>query len=1217
MYDNEEIEFSTLLDGITTDHEGHDASSEVLNAWRDSVREKIEDVDLSRGSKSVLEGCRRLRESIAQQPDDQAAALKGVVDLVAQAAIEEIRERTAEESEQGDVFNMSLIVRKGRLMHDLLHLMMILDHRDSQGPVNVEWVKSKHIDLFRSINLNSDGDWVFVSELLPSAYDLDVEDKYAKEFSIAECKENFEQMKLIAESMGDIAVAQILISMGAVGNTDITLLRKRIRDHLGDCESNTEFKLGFLKHIPVEALRDTEVERVVFVHLRDRVYNIMRPSSDSGVDIKMLWTITKPEIKRHFDLSLDSHKALFDKLVNYWETVVFLDCGTSMSSTVKDESGVSRPFPSLRQRVSVADIAGEFSGGRQLNAFSMGKGKSACPFLAWEHLKIQERIGDGQKMLLLCPPSVITQFEDRINNKYYKEGKAPSVGVIASKRIKKAEDIEAAMDCEIVIIADTMLGAERKYKDEINTGEEEEPAVLKVMDAIDNLNIGYVVVDEAHRFRNINSGKATALERICIPEEKSRIPFIQLLSASPTPNRIRDMFTYIKVMYPLEHREEKRLSEVDPLRLRNVLLKCLLTLDPPDEWRKEVDYIHYELSQGERALYNFLLGVRDMTVVQKLQATRQFLLNPELCEFYDLDEHSLFDKAMMYVRKDLQETNCTLIAHGSYKAGFTRPHAQGKDTWVEKTQAALGPDVKVHVIDGDVSDADRKVILNAPFDDPESKHVILCNADTIRLGISLVHIKSANMLENDMNDPDLHQFVRRFNRANNTDSTIRVYYGLGTISEVIKQFAQLKAVLAHLVQYGGGLTPKHLRELEASGVDLKNAPDMPFDDYSDAVIRIALMIMDELLSSGAYVERFMRNFNGKGETRLKEVLSKNGRSDAFAERYMRDYPFSYQGNNGRLVASVIDQLVASGELSDLEGSSYLDLYSGPMGLTSLLQGNKAQVHSMDPNRTLLEKGQELCSEQGVSIPENNIVVGGMIDLKSSHEKSSLDMIHMNLCVNIPGNVEKIATLIDVNSRLKMGGTVIMTLPYYAGTKKERMLFVKSLEKFGFEVNQELTGVASAGSGDAIFENFVIVAKKTSSVSQRPAAFPAKNLQLRLHDRSMNARDRAVRQSIYADHHEFNIEGVTGVKTVNVDRTSNEAMMRYAELRQLADALATRLSTPEAGGRISTTDIPAKFIHLGAKVQRIKVQQTTRWYLGVDQPGQKGMNVIEIKELPTA
>lgn len=1108
---------------------------------------------------------------------------------IANILIDELfRLARSEEVYQGDLVDLGLVNRGMSVSRSLIGLLAAVAKAGAEvpRPLTVKWIRD-NTDCFDNVNRACDGDWNYVAELMPSDIPLVPEKKYVKAFDEDQMREKILSLKSVVEKIGGAAVAQYLFSLNLIGDRTVNTLSDLITAHLGDCSSNPlEFK--DVPILPIDAMRNPDVYKVVFIHLRDEIYRRLTEDAIVGdaAEQEFLLGITADYAKHFFNLAEPLHKKMYDELMEYWKTVIHLQSGERMEDRVDDETGTSCPFPSLLQKVSIFEMSREK---RQLNASLMGRGKSACPFLTFEYLKEKGEIADGQKLAIVCPPSMVPDFQKRVT-KYYKDDRAPSVGVITKDLKNNSDDLKTQLAAEIIIISDTMIDQRRSRKDA--DGEE-----INILDALVDLDIAYIAADEAHRARNEHSTKARDLQKLCNGRD-GELGYLQLMTASPLPNRVYDVLTYLKLLYPAEYAHIDRIGNIDPLRLHNTLLKCLINLDPVDKWREEVETIRYDLGQHERAAYEFIRGIRDLSISEKLLMLRQFMLNPKL-KTDGVDEQALFECVTSALEGDFEETDVVYIAHTELVDGFTRSKTEGVDTWVDKLRAHFGDKVEVLVIDGNTSmvkdpetgESERDQIINS---NPPAgkKRIVLVNGSTIQLGISLVHIKAFYRIDSDYNDSGDQQLFRRYNRAGSDDTKAKEFIGNGTIVEVIQKLAILKAKLTTLALYGGNLTRKHMQQLEKL--------DMEFDDldvdYSDEAAVFASLLLEDLLVGGAYSDRFQRNFHMKGEDSLREILESRG--EIIADRMQEDYPYSYHGNNARFTASLIAQLEENG-LVPTGARNYLDVYSGMGTMGSLLATSKADadrtVHSIDPNPHIVKYGKRLSNDIGVLELAANMRQGGLSDL-TTFEDGSLDVCHINLAFNILFNSQKRDAIRCLSSKLKTGGVVAFTFPAYVGKDNERKSFLKALEHYGFEIQEDYTGAGSAGKGDQYFENFIVVAKKVSELPVKD--LHANDFQLSIYDRSTGKTDRRKREGLYAFHNEFEINGWGGKSTVvsmELEDTKDHALMNLVEgLRAFLEASLRQ------GKSLSEIKIPASFAELNAQVRLVGGTH----YLGIPGTGDK-------------
>jgi|GEM_PF-5008719 len=1092
-----------------------------------------------------------------------------------------------QEIEQGDLIELG-IMNKGmaisRMIIDVLNEIEKLDELIPH-PLNVKWIKD-NTSCFDRLNAICEGDWEFVAALMPDEMLLEPEKEYRKPIDDEALRDKITSLKDVAEKLGGNVLAQFLVSLNLVGNHTMETLNHLITSHLGECAGDP-MKFTDIDVLPIDMLRDPNVYRVVFIHLRDEMYRmfeeevILGGQEDQEFKLSLILTYAK----RFFNMKDPIHSNMYKELEEYWNEVIHITSGERMEDTTENEKKEKCPFPSLLQKVSMHEMISE---GRQLNASTMGRGKSACPFLTWERLREMGKLEEGEKLVFVCEPDMVPKLKLRVA-KYYKEGSQPSVGTITSNTKNKSDAIHRGLAADIIIVADTMLGGSRTDK----AGNE-----VGILDALVDANIGYIAIDEAHRARTKESKRAENLQRLC-NERSERLKYLQLLTASPLPNRTKDALTYLKLLYPEEYSHVDRVGNIDPLRLRNTLLKCLINLDPPDLWRDELEMVLYSLSPEEKGMYEFIRGIRNLTPGRKLMALRQFNLNPAL-HTEGVENHALFDNVVAELRKDLDEAGTVHIVHSSLTDGFTRDTKdRGIATWVDKLKAEFGDDVEICVVDGGTSTSSSRVagrsekeaiLQDGPKDG--KKKIVLVNGETVRTGRSLVHVKMIYFIDCGFNDPENHQLARRYNRAGNDDSTIKAFVGQSTIIEVITKLAILKAKLTSLALYGGNLTKQHMKGLEKLDMN----PDEYDVDYSNQAMLIGSLLLEYLLVGGAYTDRFQRNFHLKGEEVFLETLRELG--EAVAYRMQEDYPYSYNGNNTRFIASLVSRLEEGGVLQAPEGESlrYVNMYAEMGALGSLLEtakkGVDRDVHEIEPNEHLVAYGRRLKEDLGMGQLADNISQGGFADI-AKFDDESLDMCHVNLGFNILHNAEKRTFIHLLHAKLKQGGVGIFTLPSYVGANSERKRFLKVLQAHGFEVLEDYTGVGSAGKKNEYFENYTIAIRKVGVLPGKK--IHANEFQLSIHDRATGAA-KSRQEGLYTFHNEFEIENASGnVTTCAIDLENTQ---EHAEMNMIEGLRAYLERSLRGGMKPTEVEIPPAFVRLQARIEQVQGV----YYMGIPRGG---------------
>jgi len=937
-----------------------------------------------------------------------------------------------------------------------------------------KWIQMNAADVYKAIvpliRTKDTGilNWDLVRNLLP----VSLREKFVVQNVSAEqgLVNAVKEYRHIAESVGPEALAEFLVHIGTATRAEQEDVINVISEYLGPC-SVTYLSLEDFRKLPEGVLYLPGPKRFIFILLRNFIYRellkVVGDSAVAGSAFSIALEAVISSARSKLNDSSPVHLELFTELVVYWHDVLSVQSPSRMVSSVQGREGKIMAFPSLRQMVAMKEMREDR---RKFVAFFMGQGKTATAFLAKEHV-------GARKMLYICPTHLCQQTADRVS-KYYKDGEAPSVGVV--KAGITPDQLEEVLRNEVVVLPYSMFKSK--------------PGGVPLTDSIKKAGFDFVTIDEAH-----NAKKDGHVFAETVFDFATQMPdlyekgWILELSGEPVPNTPDDFVTHLRIYNKEAYGDVTSLKaylarqDSDPLELRAAVLDFLVLIDDPESWEKFMRVEPFDLYEEERRVYQAVFEDDNMDKQEKLHLLSLAILNPGLFSAAEV-RSSLFDRCVQKTRECLANYDCVVIGENSYKQGFTRPHENypDKKTFVDRLRDELGAEAEVLVIDGDVHPEERSRIIARTKNTGGKKMVLVVMTSTVREGLDLSHIHRAVLLEPTMNKPDTAQFLKRFQREGNVDVEVAVFVGADTVSEGILRHADRKAIRANRFKYGGVLTKVDVTRISEGDV----ADDVRFEGGR---LVFGTDVNEMLLTPAQKLARIVAYLHNKPILLQRKVIEMYG--DEFAKLYMTNWESSYSGNNARLVAALIEKLEEDGVV---HGGNYGDIASGPLILENTLgrvskrgTGVARKIRSVDLNPYLLERGKQFLKSTDPSSQDPVVSVSSMTDMSSVLRDGSLDLAncslalhctHLNVIRKNPADNDRVKALCEINRVLKDGGVAVITLPHEACLPEEVELFKKELINFGFEVLPGYSGVGQSvdsdgGSKDRDFKNHTIVCKK--------------------------------------------------------------------------------------------------------------------------------------------
>jgi SNF2 family DNA or RNA helicase/ubiquinone/menaquinone biosynthesis C-methylase UbiE/biotin operon repressor len=686
-----------------------------------------------------------------------------------------------------------------------------------------------------------------------------------------------------------------------------------------------------------------------------------------------------------------------------------------------DELSQGRSFPDLNQRINIHEMATKQ---RMLIADEMGVGKSASAILTKEYSGIG-------LALIVAPSNVIDTWQNYLSDKvidgeqvgYFKPGQAPRVLIVDGP--ESLEGINPA-DYDYIVMSQERLND-------------------RYVEALQGVNYGMLVVDEVHKMKNLISGKrAENLVKLAEGiEDTDGAKYLALLSGTPIPNKVGDISTVLKLLYPekFEGVSNKELTNQilygDALDLRSLLVPRMQmkSLAESIKMPKLQEVIHHvDLTAEEREMYEVLLEEDEITASQKLQILRKFSLSPSILEATPDINGSKIQEVGAALRETFVDKDKVVMFVNGYIEGVIR----GDSTIIEAL--GLPNDVEVFAIEGEVEKGTRAAIQQE-LQSGSRKMLVLVSGQTADVGVDFSGAQEVYFYNEPWTEYDKKQQLGRVYRPGLNDDLIsRTFITRGTIEEGIHSYIGSKYKAVEKLLRGIPIS-----DLEREMLKKSENQDDPNLEVNPELAEYYFSSWDRMMKIYGYVKEL-------GEDDFVKFLAKYGRE--YADCYVDVGGRSYQANASRLSGTLIDRFVKERRKSPKD-VRVLDIASGPEMLRKYISNEFSdRVISLDINKHhFVEAGQ-------------NRVVGSFLSLPFADD--SVDYANLSLALHYTNFVptkrqyERIEVLQEMNRVLSVGGRAVISLMHTLDLKDEPA-FREAVTKLGFRVVEKYTGKTEDGS----------------------------------------------------------------------------------------------------------------------------------------------------------
>lgn len=702
---------------------------------------------------------------------------------------------------------------------------------------------------------------------------------------------------------------------------------------------------------------------------------------------------------------------------------------------------------------------------RVLLADGMGVGKTAQAVLG--KLELENRTGKRVPTLVITPNSVREHWAREIHQ-YCEEQRIGRV-VVLDEYTKEA--LERVKDADFVIA---------NY-DVFSRTDNGTRAHLAAQD------FGYVILDEVHNIKN-----PAAVRSGYIKEIADRTEYLCLLSGTPIPNRLNDIYMLIALLEKDTYKEVKdeqgrvikKAAEAvreahwnQPRILRVILERRRLRRGLSDIAQlpqlEERLYPDLALNAEQMAVYDDILNNNMLEGTYKLQQLTYALLDPSLVSPKALATAELTTQ-LAEIRSSKYEALDRIIDERTSRGEKVVVYSPIFQKSVTQKLAERYRDCGALVMDGTNASV-REAIRQQFQHDP--KNSVLIATGVAGEGINLTAASTVVFLYNPYTPGERQQMIKRVYRRGQKKQVEVITLAIpGTVDEGVIALLRQKEEVVNFIEKGAPLGEEQ-KEL----LFRKDCETRPVTQF--------------LYTPQQKINRWSYQMCGMGARRLYKSLKRKGSrvAEGYAENYPIDWDTSVSANTARLYKWIIDQLEARGKLS-----RKIDIGSGP-GVLSKITGKKTtntdlNIHHFKQNFT------DTKNANVVSALHRLPFLSELYDLAvcaNSLNDTSLELHD--------GFTERELAIREANRILKEGGYYIMTLPRGVVTEGQGARLQEGLQQLGFDIVPEFTGFACSIGDDTGFNMYVATAQKVGEPSPEP--LNKEYLELIIDDRTVGHKER--------------------------------------------------------------------------------------------------------------
>ncbi len=703
---------------------------------------------------------------------------------------------------------------------------------------------------------------------------------------------------------------------------------------------------------------------------------------------------------------------------------------------------------------------------RILLADDMGLGKTAQAISA-KHLIDQQN--GSRATLVVCPTAVIPHWHEEIREWYYK-GSKTKVATVGTRNY--ARECQKAQGADFVVTSYPVLSFLGANPERIG--------------ALNEIGFTYGILDEGHNTRNPDSLRSGASRELF-----HRIPYLTILSGTPIPNTLVDIYAQLNLLDPQNFpindedpdsilHEFYEIIRKKPHMIRDVLHSRMLRRTADKYLNKKMPKLEQltvdnPLTGEHEAVYLELYQNEEIPPAQKLQELVKASLDPNLVNGRYLSEplrQRLGSIASCTWGKLEEIVHDAVSKNGGKVIGFTDLKRKVIPELLRRFSSygaiAITGDTNGEAPHGELSDREKARIsfqrdsaIRALF-----ATTVMDEGVDLTAGTHLIHITLPYM------PATLDQRIRRSQRATAeveketvTSITLRTTLsnGLETIDEGIKLLLDDKRrIIRYIIESPEKLTLDDLNLI-------KNGH--PEDSPS----------ISGFLSEKRYMDWHLASLRGMGGARIQEQYEQRPfLAENLARAYIKHWEGFYAGNTATLSAQLIKQV-----LKDRMNPRVIDIASGPFSLSRVLG---FPVTNLDLNKYMLEAGKILENEG--KVPRGNIAYEGLAGELPFSDKE-FDLVNCSLALHMTSlnraegtnYSDRETVLREANRVIPVGGFYTFALPHSVIHRQDMPTFKEGIKRLGFEVLPQ-TGLYK-GSGESPFKVFFGALRKADEPQNEP------------------------------------------------------------------------------------------------------------------------------------
>lgn len=400
-----------------------------------------------------------------------------------------------------------------------------------------------------------------------------------------------------------------------------------------------------------------------------------------------------------------------------------------------------------------------------LLADDMGTGKTVMTLVA---LKLLMRSGKVSKALIICPPSVLFEWQQHIADW------TPEMVACLVRGVPNSRKIEWNTPAHIYLTSYDTL------RSDVRNG-------IMPRDKWNSFDV--VVVDEAHHIKNLQSDRSRAINKLT--------PIYRwALTGTPIQNKIEDMAAIFQFVYPgyitqFDFYEERIKNKVKPYFLRRRKQDVLKDLPPKikqDLWLDMSGEQRQEYVRAEREIISEIEEIGERITKQHILAKIQRL--KQICNF-PLEKGT--SPKLDILKEQIEEISLS----GNKVIVFTQYIDQG----TEKLVTALSP-YGVAVIQGGQSDSVRRIEIEK-FKNSDKTPILIASLRSGGEGLNLAEASYVVHFDHWWNPAVMWQAEDRVHRRGQKQKVnIYSYWMNDTIDVRIYQILKRKGLLIENVVDG-------------------------------------------------------------------------------------------------------------------------------------------------------------------------------------------------------------------------------------------------------------------------------------------------------------------------------------------------------------------------------------------------------------------------------